>query len=612
MNKLAEQKQSSYFIKYTYLLILIAIFSLLYILIHFEFFYKKSVKENITLNDIILGEIDESFINERTYYLVYDNEDEVSVNYLNNISNTLEDIKINYSVVDVKINILPTEDDVIIFIVRDWYKYIDKIDDFLESVRTGTSILFANLPSADNSFMNYRSKLGIIEFASTSTTSQLIFTDEMLIGANLGESLQFDFMIEYSYILHLTKDTNIYLKGENEEAIFYTRDYGKGTIGVYNGELLTGGYYEGILLGALTTISDTFAYPIVNSKVIFLDDFPAPHQLFIDTSKDDYNYSSNEYIQYVWWPDIKSTSKRFGVEYTSSYVLVYNDKLSGDFNDEFSLDEFDIFKYSKELVSNDSEMGIHGYNHFPLYFGSYEGTQFEGIYDNWNSVDDARRAFKHAVDVMKQLFPAYNIHSYVAPSNVIDMQGVKIVKEVLGEPVIISDLYNNDTLTSLNKGFKYEDGVIYFPRFSSGFIFDAQMQFNIMNGVNKYGIFSHFIHPDDVAATERSGGKSWEQLRISYNEYLEYMDEKYSSLDYLRVSDAAKRLMIWDQLEIKIEYNYDHLSILTNSGERQYSLYIKSKTPLANGIGYEVKQINENLYLVNASKDRIKITYLTD
>ncbi len=54
-----------------------------------------------------------------------------------------------------------------------------------------------------------------------------------------------------------------------------------------------------------------------------------------------------------------------------------------------------------------------------------------------------------------------------------------------------------------------DDGIIEFPRLSAGYSKNDESLWNIYNGLNMYGLFAHFIHPDDVLDPERNEGKSW-------------------------------------------------------------------------------------------------------
>ena len=56
------------------------------------------------------------------------------------------------------------------------------------------------------------------------------------------------------------------------------------------------------------------------------------------------------------------------------------------------------------------------------------------------------------------------------------------------------------------------DGVVEFPRATSGMLEDEFDRFSTLSVGGLYGVYSHFIHPDDILDEERGGGLGWDQL----------------------------------------------------------------------------------------------------
>ena len=52
-------------------------------------------------------------------------------------------------------------------------------------------------------------------------------------------------------------------------------------------------------------------------------------------------------------------------------------------------------------------------------------------------------------------------------------------------------------------------------------------RFSIMNGLGLYGVFSHFIHPDDIFDEDRGAGLTWQELYKSYSDTLNMVHEQY-------------------------------------------------------------------------------------
>ncbi len=62
----------------------------------------------------------------------------------------------------------------------------------------------------------------------------------------------------------------------------------------------------------------------------------------------------------------------------------------------------------------------------------------------------------------------------------------------------------------MNKSFQRDQmEYITFPRYSSGYDYQEFDRWMIYNGITINGVFSHFIHPDDILDPERNHGLSW-------------------------------------------------------------------------------------------------------
>ena len=69
------------------------------------------------------------------------------------------------------------------------------------------------------------------------------------------------------------------------------------------------------------------------------------------------------------------------------------------------------------------------------------------------------------------------------------------------------------------------DGIAEFPRMTSGMLQSAYEDFVQVNAAGLYGVFSHFIHPDDILDEERGGGKAWQELLDAFCEKVELIND---------------------------------------------------------------------------------------
>lgn len=256
---------------------------------------------------------------------------------------------------------------------------------------------------------------------------------------------------------------------------------------------------RGLLFAAILSGLEGVPYPIVNASTIFIDDFPSPtYNIKSEPIKSEFDITQAEYVTEVWWPDMLKLSKRFGVQYSAYPILNYNEIKSSP----FLFNEWDLQKtvkngrelstsvwMSKEVLRNKFELGIHGYNHESL---------MKGVWEDPESIDAAFNAVrkKWTVDRLGE-YPT----SYVAPSNYIDSMGLVHLKRSMPEIEFMSTTYEGDIVEGGGRDFDpdpYEPSLFNFPRVTSGYVFNDRKEY-IHESLYLYtGIWTHFIHPDDI------------------------------------------------------------------------------------------------------------------
>ncbi len=66
--------------------------------------------------------------------------------------------------------------------------------------------------------------------------------------------------------------------------------------------------------------------------------------------------------------DYVKNAKNYDAKYSTYYIESYNDLVNGNFDKARSKENRDIlFKLGYEVIKNGGEIGLHGYNHEPLF-----------------------------------------------------------------------------------------------------------------------------------------------------------------------------------------------------------------------------------------------------
>ena len=282
---------------------------------------------------------------------------------------------------------------------------------------------------------------------------------------------------------------------------------GDGHVLIYNtGELATK-EYRGLIFSSMIRYLPGIPYLTANVSTIFIDDFPQP--LYYDISppiKKEYGVSDVHFETKIWWPDMVKLSHEFNIKYTCMLVFNYNNELTPPF-------DFKQWSYAKININGKRvqatpymlhqsqkqgyEIGYHGYNHISL------------LTKNWKesnmiiSIRDARKMWKlqHAGS-----FPV----TYVPPNDYIDSTGIQAL--IKGMPSIryLCSTFEDSVATGNGREFgidPYSSKIFDYPRVSSGYVDDNRSLYAQENVYIFTGIWTHFIHPDDVYDLPRYGGE---------------------------------------------------------------------------------------------------------
>jgi len=602
-NKSIEKRQIFIIVSSVILIAIILVF------LSYNFFIEYDMRGNRPIKPITeykeFSKVD--IQNERIYHIIFDDSDEMSVAVKDGIERVIKSIRVKYTVSNMDSIKKISGNDYVILTARNWYESKNTIDEILDSVSNGASLLIAGLPGYDQLFRSHSRKFGIYELGDDRMCEGIKVLDDVVLGLRKGDFLSTASTQDYIFDIHLVDEAKVYLTDEFDIALYYTIDYGQGKVGIYNGDNLYERYFGGITAGILGTLNDGLIYPIINSGVMFIDDWPGPFQGENVAIEQQYGMDIDDFLKLVWWPDMVSLSSKYGVKYTGQYVLTYNDIQKAPFDIGNDIFDIPMYSFGQQLLKNDGELGLHGYNHQPLKFSDYSDHEYDGVYAPWEEKDDAITALNYAVESLKEVFPGYDLVCYVPPSNIIDDQGIEAVKEVLGTPLVMSALYVGGDVHSPSHDFKVEDDVIYFPRLTAGSFLDDDIALSLACGMGQYGVVSHFIHPDDALDPVRSRGMEWEQMRLEYDKMMAYISERYPYIEYQTISEAANKTIDWNAIDYSVTYTTDYIKVKSLNISEKYGMILRSDKKVIEGQGYTFEPAGEHSYYIEILEPEVMI-----
>lgn len=353
---------------------------------------------------------------------------------------------------------------------------------------------------------------------------------------------------------------------------------GLGNVLTINSELLYEKLYRGLIFSAIVHGLDGIPYSVANVSTIFLDDFPAPvYNEKIAPIDEEYNLTHSDFIVDKWWPDMKAFADTFSISYSAMTAFNYNANVIPPFDfDEWLAgktivdnDEVDASIYiARDVLRTRHELAFHGYNHFSLWLEDWDNVNFMA-----SSIYAARKRWR--IDRLGDL-PT----SYVPPTNYIDSVGISAIMKGMPSIRYMSSLYLGDIELGTGREFGYEpyapnDRLFNYPRITSGFSMNENSLFEQQGMQMLTGIWTHFIHPDDVfQVNQRDEDKfaSRNPLKLGWKSHpvygyglyhvfrnrVLYTNKRYPGNRYLTASKGAAIVEDWQNsfvIHVEDEFN---------------------------------------------------------
>lgn len=550
--------------------------------------------------------------------VLYDSESDVDLKQFTIVKDTLDSMRVGYDFFNVA-EIASTfplalenyETIVITFYALDAIS--QQIVDITRWVENGGRLLITIRPDISESFNAIYRKLGIVSYddSGTQTISEIEFISDLFPGMK-SQTLDVGSVNNSSLVLQLEKSAHVHLRSldASKTPILWDYDFGKGRFVVINSDQFANKYDRGMICAAYSLLYDTFIYPVINSSMVFIDDFPAPIPEGInDLVFQEFGRDIESFYINIWWPDMKDFARRYGLKYTGLLIETYNDKTSPSFIEETSVEQFSYFGSS--LLSIGGEIGLHGYNHIPFAI-SIDETIAELGYPIWTSFDSIHLSLEALKTFAESLFPEQQFITYVPPSNILDPEVRTWLPTVFPDIKVISSSYLPDENSDAYYVQEFEeapDGIIEVPRIISGYEFASIMRWEAASELVLHYVNSQFIHPDDVLDERRSSGYGWGYLRDNLEQYFIWLEGAAPEIRQMTASEGGKAVQRFSRLELNTNCENTTCTIqLGNFYDEAWLLMRTSSTP-TNIIGGTISEVTPSLYLIGAESAQVKIAF---
>lgn len=589
--------------KNTIIILFVIIFTTVVIQISRSNLYNSHFKNNTNTSSFSqpnVSSVPEGYVNQRTL-IIYDKEWIDGKEIVTNLEKTMEylhidSLKTDFREVDEnKLN----EYDFVISAFEDYQSYddLDKLANFIEN---GGKLFVSVRPIYDD---NQKDKMKLFGIYKIDDKNKIIDTQGIKMRSNIlikGANVEIkeDFISNSSLAVKINSDTNLLASANDGTPIIWGEDNDNTNLVFFNGTMLDKKINRGIIVGCISLLMDDFIYPIINARVNFLDAFPAPvseenNQLI----KSQMGVSSSQFHSDIWWPFMIKEKNIYDLKYSCA-ILQNNSKMVmtsfGEVSDE---SEKRLTIFGKQIIKGDDEIGINGYNDVPL---TLEGYIKEDLgYSHWLSIEDMEQGIKKVNDFGKSVFNNYSFQFYSPINNILSDEGREALINAMPDLKLVSSVYVKDKNTSSYvQEFEVKDGIVEFPRLTSGYENDWETMWSIVNGVTSIGVFSHAVNPEAFLNEERSKNLLWEQAQEKFDSIQKSTYDSYPWLEGSVASQAANKTIKYLDAEIYLNKEENRISVFINNYREGINFILRSDKKLKAYDNCQIIKIDENYYHV--------------
>ena len=553
-----------------------------------------SINQEISLEKGDSKSTEKHFSHPQKILVYYNSTSEQSKKIMENLGEVFKYNKINYTLSDIGEEISTENYDTFIFATDTFIGFRKTMFDRIKTeVSEGKNLIFLN----NSPYNPFNEISGITKVGAIVDRSEGIKFGEKLFPGIDSYQPSNKMVVFPTMKVELEKSLTIFARDKDNNPILWEKIYGSGRILYTNASIFSDKVTRGLMNQWIAYGNNWYITPILNARVMHIDDFPAPiPRTENPIITNNYHVSTRDFFRQIWWKDMIEIGKKRNVIYSGFIIVDYNHSVSREEMKEISdLNLKDLSLNGRELFTSNGEMGIHGYNHNPYLYYSKD-VDFKGLnYLPWESQENMGESAKELLKYVKKLFgKKVKLYTYVPPSNMIEKEGIEVLAKYFPDLKAVSSVFYGTEgegvyIQEVGKN-KIAPTLYDLPRFSSGFYYDEDEMWDAFNAFAIYGYWSHFMHPDDLIDPERSRNKPWSQLKLEFEKMLISFEEKLPFVEPMRSVDMTKKYMNIEDLEIYSEKKGSELHIGLKNFRNPFETLIRLNR------NNEIKKISSGSY----------------
>ena len=483
------------------------------------------------------------------------------------------------------------------------------LTDLMSWVSAGGSLMLGMTPDNSNYLQAIASKLGIESAGyDYATAESIVPSEDFMLGG--GERYELSDPFDSSLSVSLRETAHVWAKtGDAGTPLIWSNDCGSGhtvvcNIGIYDKVM------RGFYASAVSLLGDATAYPVINSAVFFLDDFPSPVPSGDGTYiKRDYGLSVADFYTKVWWPDLQKLAQKYGIRYTGVMIENYEDTVNQT-EPARQADTTQFRYFGGMLLQMGGELGFHGYNHQPLALWDIDyGTLYD--YKTWKNKETLVASLNELIAFQDEVLPNAHGSVYVPPSNILSVRARKLIGTDVPRIKTIASTYFEDgtDLPYVQEFGVASDGIVEQPRIvSGGMVDDSYMRLAAVSELNMHYVSTHFMHPDDLLDPDRGAREGWEVYKGGLTDYLDWLTKSAPDLRRQTGSDCSGAIQRFSSVTVSVDTSADAWTLsLGNFHDEAWLMFRANNGEPGAVTGGEITHLTGDLYLVKATDKTVTI-----
>ena len=488
-----------------------------------------------------------------------DPDKEIYGDIYRNVIRIMQNLKLSYQAADtVDCTSLP-ENTMIIFCDDTASNYTDvvQLGDFIEN--GGKVIMAAGLPEGytDSYLMPF---WGIVEKSVRENYNSLEFVDELLPVQNGAVTFG---GYSLSTWIRVRDNVRVYVQDEGKKVpLVYTYSYGDGESCVINGTYLSSLNIAGLLTGAIGALEDTFVYPVLGVKAVFLDNFPMVTVLNDKLCMKLYGCSTDAFVRDTVWPQFRGMALRQNIAYTSSILAEGSEEVGF-----VSLSDSLFTVIGKSALQHEGEL----------------------VYAARCSDESTLRFNEELLNSFADVFSNY------------DVNGLALLGDTTFSPKM--RILPNTELSAVrnhldDNAFFVGQDYFTFPCATSGNNMENGNLFEIYSVLGAYGMISHGFDVNQLIALDEETA-DWDeekkQLYVFENEVL----ENVGFLEAKTLSNTENYVKSYAALAYEWKQEGNRVSLNCRNAVAGQAFFVKSDKDIQNAEGLTFEKVGNGYYIVH-------------